>query len=83
MSSAYLPRGAGPISLNSQKNRLEVLLQTNGFWDGNQLIVQEKDIQNLSEETQQQLAQASDIVDYLTQSFGSQSLSYLYTNSAT
>lgn len=83
ISSAYLPRGAGPISLSSQKNRLESLLEKNGFWDGNKLIVQEKNVENMSETEQKELSQASDVIDYLTQSFGSESLSYLYTNSAT
>ena len=83
ISSAYLPRGAGPISLSSQKNRLESLLEKNGFWDGNKLIVQEKNVENMSETEQKELSQASDIVDYLTRWFWSESLSYLYTNSAT
>ena len=83
ISSAYLPRGAWPVALQSQKGRLESLLQKNGYWDGTQLIIQEKDVQDMSDEEQKELAQASDIVDYLTRWFWSESLSYLYTNSAT
>ena len=52
--------------MQSQKGRLESLLQKNGYWDGTQLIIQEKDVQDMSDEEQKELAQASDIVDYLT-----------------
>ena len=83
ISSAYLPRGAAPIALHSQKNRLESLLEKNGFWDGNNLIVQEKNVDDLPEESQQELSQASNIVDYLTQGFGEEYLSSFYTNNTT
>ena len=41
------------------------MLEKNGFWDGNNLIVQEKNVDDLPEESQQELSQASNIVDYL------------------
>ncbi len=67
----------------NQKSRLEQLLQENWFRDGNKLIVQEKNTQDLSENTKKDLAQASNIVEYLNRSFGTESLWYLYANSAT
>ena len=80
ISSAYLPRGAGPISLSSQKNRLESLLEKNGFWDGNKLIVQEKNVENMSETEQKELSQVSDIIEYISRGYGNTALNYLYTS---
>lgn len=80
ISSAYLPRGSGPIALSSQKNRLELLLEKNGFWDGNKLIVQEKNVENMSESEQKELAQVSDIIEYISRWYGPTALNYLYTS---
>lgn len=82
-SSAYTPRSASSISLMDQKSRLEQLLEKNGFRDGNKLIIQKKDVNELNEQTKKELAQASNIVEYLNRSFWIESLWYLYANSDT
>ncbi len=83
ISSVYTPWSASSVSLTNQKLRLEQLLTDNGFWDGNKLIVQEKEVNELSNETKADLAQAWSIVEYLNKSFWSKSLWYLYANSDT
>lgn len=62
---------------------MESLLEKHGYWNGTELIVQEKDVQAMSDDEQKDLSQASNVIDYLSRSFGGDSLSYLYANSAT
>lgn len=82
ISSAYTPRSASTMSFNSQENQMLQILERYNLWDGNQLIIEERKVDDLNDVEKEDLLRLVDILNYLNRYHGSGSIEYLWYNNS-
>ena len=81
ISSAYLPRGAGPTALQSQTSRFVSLAQQNGLYQDSGIIRNEISVDTLGEDQLSSLATLASVGSYIDRYYGTDELRSLYGES--
>ena len=82
ISSAYLPRGAGPTALESQKSRFISLAQQSELYQDNGMIWKQTSVDTLDKDKLSSLAALASVGSYIDRYYGMDELRGLYGESA-